>query len=107
MNTTTTSHTSGVKATEPFNWIPAVWQYTGLDGVTHTAAQLNGDGTLYFNEEWVRRLCEMHPAVPGENVEWVWLHAILAIHDGRMADAPRDFQHKPALSVVGEQGGQG
>lgn len=67
------------------NWIPMI---ATVDG--KTVAQLNGDGTLFVDWPAVEAACAKFSVNSGSGLEV--LHALLALRDGRFADAPRDWK---------------
>jgi hypothetical protein len=70
------------------NWIPFIATLEdGRDRIT--AAQLNGDGTLYVDWPALERMAEKAPLVPEQRCEIV--HLLLALRNRSFADAPRDF----------------
>ncbi len=105
MSTITYTSIDRSKEPKPFNWIPANAVYTGADGVPHVVAQMNGDGTLFVDWPKFELFFEKFEArvEPDSDPGALWLHALMAMHQSRLADAPRDFQWAPAAT---EKAGQ-
>jgi hypothetical protein len=104
VSTTTTQLTGFLcEANVPRNWIPlnvSLRRQTTLpwDEVKDplvTVAQLNGDGTLFVDWAGVEEIARVAPMVPGGGCEVA--HLLLAMRDGRFADAPRDFTYPPVI----------
>lgn len=68
----------------PGNWIPLLADFNG-----RVVCQLNGDGTVFADWPSIEALCAAHPA--SEQTGYEVLHALLAVRDGRLAEAPRDY----------------
>jgi len=87
------------------NWTPLLLELQdqttmtsdAADGPPQTAAQLNGDGTLYVDWAVVERLAALVPLVPGGQCQIA--HLLLAMRNGRFADAPRDFSYPPTIRM--------
>lgn len=97
MNEIKHTATSVTKPTHRYNWVIANAQLGEGGAVPQTVAQFNGDGTIFADWEGLRKMLTFYPIKTEGSTELsvMWLHAIMAMHDGKIADAPREFWVEP------------